>query len=46
MFVSAIVIHHQMQLDLAGKLLVQPTQKLQEFLVAMPFVTLSHYPPL
>jgi len=35
-----------MQLDFARKLLVEPTQKLPEFLVTMPFITLSHDPPL
>src|SRR5208283_1539998 len=41
MFVRAIIIHHHVQLDPAGKLRIQALEKLQELLVAMASVTLT-----
>ncbi len=38
-FVRAVVVHHHMQLDLAGKLRIQALQKLQKFLMAMARIT-------
>ena len=42
MLVCAVVVHHEVQGGLAGKLVVEPSQKLQELLVPVPFVTLTH----
>ena len=39
--VGAIIVHHHMQLDLAGKLRIQTLQKLQKLLVAMARLTLA-----
>ena len=41
MFVRAVIIHHHMQLDLAGEFRIQALQELQEFLMAMARVTLT-----
>jgi len=46
MLVGAIVVHHQVQRNSSGKLLVQPFEKLQEFLVPMPLVALPDHTSL
>src|SRR5437870_10919862 len=43
LFVRAVVVHHQVQLDILGKLPVQAAQKLQPFLMAMPTVTFTDH---
>src|SRR6267143_2965849 len=43
LFVGAVVVHHQVQLHLRGELPVQPPQKSQPLLMAMPGVTLTDY---
>ena len=43
---GAIVVHHQAQRKSSGKLLVQPVEKLQEFLVPMPRVARPDHPSL
>src|SRR5665213_3178087 len=44
--VSAVVIHDQMQGDLAGKRFVQSSEKPEELLVTMPRMTFSNHLPL
>ena len=44
--VGAVVVHHQVQGDLARELFVQQTQELQELLVSMALVALSDDLPL
>ena len=39
--VNILLVHHHMQLDLAGELGVQALEELQKFLMAMSRVTLS-----
>ncbi len=39
--VRAIVVHHQVQGDVAGKLVIQPPEELQKLLVPVTLVTLS-----
>src|SRR5207244_1864863 len=41
-FVRAVIIQNQMQLQFLGKLLIQSAQKFQEFLVAMPRKALAN----
>src|SRR6266581_9460214 len=43
MFVSAVVVHNQMQRDFSGELLVQPSKEPQELLVAMPLMALADH---
>jgi len=43
MFVSTVVVHHQMQRYIAGKLLIQTSQKLQKLPIAMPGKALSDH---
>jgi len=41
MFVRAIVVQNQMELQLFGELIIQSAQKPQELLVAMPWKALD-----
>ena len=41
MFVGAVIVQHQMELQLLGELIIQLTQESQELLVAMPWKALA-----
>ena len=41
-FVRAIIVQHQVQFPVSGKLSVQTAQELQEFLMAVPTLELPH----
>ena len=41
MLVSAVIVHHHMQLDLAGKRLIQPLEKLQKLLMTVVRIALA-----
>ena len=43
MFVPAVIVHDQMQLELPGKLLVELFEKFQKLLMPMPRVTLTDH---
>jgi hypothetical protein len=43
MFVCPVVVHHDMQLQFLGKLLIQALEKLQKLLVAVPSIALAHH---
>jgi hypothetical protein len=43
MFMRAVVVHHDMQLQMVWKLFVQPFEKFQELLVAMPRIAFSDH---
>ncbi len=43
MFVSTVIVHHQMQRYIAGKLLIQTSQKFQKLPIAMPGEALSDH---
>ena len=40
-FVGAVIVQHQMKLQLFGELVIQSAQEFQEFLMAMPGKTLA-----
>ena len=42
MRVGTIVVHHQMQSDLAGEFRIQATQEFQKFLVAVAYIALAN----
>ncbi len=43
MFVSTVIVHHEMQRYLAGKLLIQTSQKFQKLPIAMPGEALTDH---
>src|SRR5207245_4196810 len=43
MLVRAVVVHHQMEADLAWKFFIQPFEKLEKFLMPMPPVALADH---
>ena len=43
MFVSTVIVHHQMQRYIAGKLLIQTSQKFQKLPIAMPGEALTDH---
>ena len=43
MFVSTVIVHHQMQRNIAGKLLIQTSQKDQKLPIAMPGEALTDH---
>ena len=43
MFVSAVIVHDQMEWNLSWKLPVQASEKAEELLVAVPFMALSDH---
>ena len=43
MFVSTVIVHHQMQRYIAGKLLIQTSQKYQKLPIAMPGKALTDH---
>ena len=46
MLMRTVVIHHQVQGDVAGKLLIESAQKPEKFLVPMPLIALANNPAL
>ena len=46
MFVGAVIVHHQMEIDLAGKFLINVSQEFQKLLMTMPRVALTDHFPL
>ena len=43
MLVRAVVVHHQMEFDLAWKLSIQPFEKLEKFLMPMSGIALADH---
>jgi len=43
MFVSTVIVHHQMQRYIAGKLFIQTSQKDQKLPIAMPGEALTDH---